>query len=344
MAAMVSYPSPPLFMHQYLLEKYTRPFRLIEAPSRPLQPHEVRIRTAFAGLSFTDHIIQQGLYQYQKQHFPLPYAPGFEASGEVVEVGSTVTTSTIGDRVIVLRKHGCLSEEIVTTPETIITLPTNANLKLAASLPVNYLTAFHALHNIVNIPENAQILVTSAAGGVGGMLVQLAARSHIVTGIAGTSEKESYIKSLGATGTHTQTRDISGATYDVVVDASGRNVRQLYRLLKPNGSLILYGLHDVLPRHKLDFLGMALRYLSLPSFTIPSLLAENKTVSAFNIIRLEQHSPEYRDATTALLHEFTHHPEQFKHTIHTFPFTDIQSAFDCLLDRNRVGKVVLECQ
>jgi NADPH:quinone reductase-like Zn-dependent oxidoreductase len=58
-----------------------------DGQSNELEANEVRIKTAYAGVSFTDKIIQDGLYKYQRENMPLPYIPGFEASGVVTEVG-----------------------------------------------------------------------------------------------------------------------------------------------------------------------------------------------------------------------------------------------------------------
>lgn len=150
------------------LEKHKTPLVLRETPSSELKSGEVRIKTSYAGLSFTDLIIQKGFYKYQKNHLPLPYTPGFEAAGEVIETYNTTNNCRVGDKVLVLRPYGCFSSEIVARETEIILMPRETDLKWAASLPVNFFTAYHAVYQQVAIPPRQRILIGSAAGGVGG--------------------------------------------------------------------------------------------------------------------------------------------------------------------------------
>ena len=70
---------------------------LTDVPSAPLGEHDLRIGVHAAGVNFPDLLIIQGLYQVKPA---LPFAPGGEAAGEVLEVGPSVTGFTIGDRVL----------------------------------------------------------------------------------------------------------------------------------------------------------------------------------------------------------------------------------------------------
>ena len=99
-----------------VLKKYRQPLILVNSPAKRLADSEIRVRTSYAGLSFTDRIIQQGLYKYQRQHLPLPYVPGFEASGTITEVGKAISNFNVGDTVAVLKTSSCLSSEIIASP------------------------------------------------------------------------------------------------------------------------------------------------------------------------------------------------------------------------------------
>jgi NADPH2:quinone reductase len=72
--------------------------KFIEVAGKKLQPNEVRVKVAAAGVNFPDILIVEGKYQRKPE---LPFSPGFEAAGEVLEVGNTVTGISIGQSVFV---------------------------------------------------------------------------------------------------------------------------------------------------------------------------------------------------------------------------------------------------
>src|SRR6266568_1828270 len=86
--------------------------RLEEFPSRSLKPGQVRVAIRAAGLNFPDVLMAAGQYQLKT---PLPFTPGMEAAGDVVEV-SAAEGVAVGDRVIVKMRHGAYSDEAVATP------------------------------------------------------------------------------------------------------------------------------------------------------------------------------------------------------------------------------------
>src|SRR6187401_1758216 len=85
----------------------------------PLAPGQVRIAIRAAGLNFPDVLMAAGEYQLKP---PLPFTPGMEAAGDVVEVNEAVDVK-IGDRVIVKMRHGAYCDEAVATPSQLVRLP-----------------------------------------------------------------------------------------------------------------------------------------------------------------------------------------------------------------------------
>src|ERR1700760_1694068 len=96
--------------------------RLETFGSQPLSGGQVRVAIRAAGINFPDILMAAGEYQLKPD---LPFTPGMEAAGEVIEIGDDVTGVAIGDRVIVQMRHGGYSEEIVTTPSQLTKLPVN---------------------------------------------------------------------------------------------------------------------------------------------------------------------------------------------------------------------------
>lgn len=330
-------------MQSALLEKYRSALVIKEFQSKTLGAFEVRIKTAYAGISFTDVIIQQGLYKYQRTHMPLPYVPGFEASGTVIGVGSQASEYSIGDKVVVLQRAGCLSSEIVAQQGNVIKLPSDTNLKWAASIPVNYFTASHALHNIVNIFPGSDILVTSAAGGVGGMLTQLAIANHTVTGLVGRQEKKKYVRNLGVSEVYTYEELYSGdKTFDVIFVASGKDLNQYYKKLNTNGKLVVYGFHSMVPQDAKSIFSAIFSYIKLPKFSPFNLVYENKTISGFNIIHLDPHSKEFRYIKKQFLDFLATGVMPKKQKIHSYVVEDVNQALADLARSSVEGKVVIK--
>ena len=86
--------------------------RLESFESKPLAAGQVRVAVRAAGLNYPDVLMVAGDYQHKP---PLPFIPGLESAGDVVEVAEDVTGVAVCDRVIV-KSRGALTEEIVVTP------------------------------------------------------------------------------------------------------------------------------------------------------------------------------------------------------------------------------------
>src|SRR5882724_11667815 len=86
--------------------------RLENFAALPLAPGQVRVAIHAAGINFPDILMAAGEYQLKP---PLPFTPGVEAAGEVVEVNDA-QGATLGDKVIVKLRHGAYADEAVVTP------------------------------------------------------------------------------------------------------------------------------------------------------------------------------------------------------------------------------------
>ena len=126
---------------------------------------EVRVKLRAAGINFADGLVIAGKYQLKPS---LPFTPGFEGAGDVVELGPGVDGLTPGQRVAVLvRPGGCYATEIVTRAEAVTPIPDGTDYVTAACLPVTYGTAHLALDHRGGLRPGETLLVTGAAGGVG---------------------------------------------------------------------------------------------------------------------------------------------------------------------------------
>jgi NADPH2:quinone reductase len=85
-----------------------------------LKPGEVRVAIRAAGLNFPDVLMAAGEYQLKPE---LPFTPGMEAAGDIVEIGPEATGFHAGDKVIVKLRHGAFAEEVVVSPAQLTPLP-----------------------------------------------------------------------------------------------------------------------------------------------------------------------------------------------------------------------------
>nr|XP_025733292.1 quinone oxidoreductase-like protein 2 isoform X7 [Callorhinus ursinus] len=122
-----------------LCTELKQPLAIKEVASRPVRPHEVRVDVHFCGVNFADILVCRGQYQEKPQ---LPFTPGMEFSGTVLETGTDVSTVKEGDRVIGVSGFNGMAEECIIDPKVIAAAGSDEKCKLAmqkgAQSTVNY--------------------------------------------------------------------------------------------------------------------------------------------------------------------------------------------------------------
>lgn len=144
--------------------------RLEDVPSPKPGPGEIRIAVHAAGVNFADTLMIQGKYQVKPT---LPFSPGMEAAGEVIECGPGVTRVKVGDRVMALCGHGAFAEEAVLGEDLAIPMPPGMAMDEAAAFAVTYGTSHIALAVRGGLKAGETLLVHGAAGGVGLAAVEI---------------------------------------------------------------------------------------------------------------------------------------------------------------------------
>ncbi|CAH1778203.1 unnamed protein product [Owenia fusiformis] len=173
-----------------------KPLLIQNLPRKPLKKDQVRVAVKCCGINFGDILMTQGKYQ---EKFELPFTPGTETSGVVLEVGDEVKNVKQGDHVMG-NMMGGFAEEVVVDSKMIWGMYPGMEFKTAASLVTSYGTAQMGLVRRANIQEGDVVLVTAAAGAVGLAAVDLAANVYNATviGACGGPEKCELIKKFGA--------------------------------------------------------------------------------------------------------------------------------------------------
>jgi NADPH2:quinone reductase len=169
--------------------------RLEEVELTPPGKGEVRLRQRAIGINYLDVYQRTGFYPPAS----LPFTPGAEGAGEVVEVGPSLEGFKPGDRVAYAGPAGAYAEERNIEARFLFKLPRAISYETGAAMMLKGLTAQYLLRQTYHVNEGDIILVHAAAGGVGLILCQWGkALGATVIGTVGSPEKAKLAKKAGA--------------------------------------------------------------------------------------------------------------------------------------------------
>ncbi len=262
-----------------------------EAPDPEPGPGEVRVRVRAAGLNFADVMARLGLYPDAPRP---PCVGGYEAAGEVDALGPGVADPAPGTRVLVLRQFGAHADVLCAPAAQALPIPEAMGFEEAAALPVNYITAYHALFRVAALRPGEKVLVHMAAGGVGIAVLQLC---RTVAGVetfgTASASKHDALRAEGcdhpidyrAVDYEAEVRRLTGGQgVDVVLDPLGGNDwRKGYRLLRPAGRLVAYGVANLATGERRNLVAAAGQLLRTPFFTPIGLMNDNRSVAGINV-------------------------------------------------------------
>lgn len=229
-----------------------------------------------AGINYTDVVARKGFYPAIPK---APFTPGLEIAGLVSKVGKGVEGFKAGDSVAaILPAGGGYASHIVIPAAAAIPSPKHLDPAIAAGVLVQGLTAYLVVDQ-AQVKSGDWVLITSAAGGVGSLLVQLAkARGATVIGLAAESKLD-FVKGLGAdytvdyrkAGWAARVAEVTGSQgVQVFLDSIGDLANEAFPLLSPFARWVVYGTregtHNALPAEaSLAFIG---KNLSLSGFNL----------------------------------------------------------------------------
>jgi NADPH2:quinone reductase len=210
-------------------------------------PRELRVRLEAIGVNFVDVYQRKGFYSVQ-----VPAVPGSEGAGTVDAVGSEVSDFHLGDRVASARLQRAYAQCALVPASQAIYLPPAVETRVAAAVMLQGLTAHFLTHSTYPLKPGETALVHAAAGGVGGILTQLARiRGARVIGTVSTDEKAEIARQAGASAViryteqdfTAETRRLTdGEGVDVVYDSVGKaTFDKSLDCLRPRGYMVLYG-------------------------------------------------------------------------------------------------------
>jgi NADPH:quinone reductase len=307
--------------------------RYVETADPVMGPGQVRIGVEAVGVNFPDLLIIQGLYQFRPD---LPFSPGAEAAGTVLEVGDGVTAVAPGDRVIGFSSHGAMAEQFVVPESNVFRIPDELTWEKAAAIAMTYGTSYHALADRARLQAGETLLVTGAAGGVGSAAVQLGkAMGARVLAAVGTDAKAELVRSLGADEAIVYS---TGSMKDRVRELTeGRGADVIYEPV--GGDVFLETLRCVAWEGRILVVGFA-------SGTIPQAPMNLPLLKGCSIVGVfwgdfARRDPVANRANFDRIFQLAIAGSIDPHVSVTFPLERAGDALTALAERSATGKVVL---
>ncbi|XP_051273550.1 synaptic vesicle membrane protein VAT-1 homolog [Dicentrarchus labrax] len=319
----------------------------VKAQSQPqLQAGEILVRVKACGLNFAELLGRQGLYEL------LPAPPvtmGMEGSGVIEAVAEDVKDRKVGDRVIVMNRSGMWQEVVVVSANHTFPMPEQMSFEEGAALSINYLTAYMMLFEMANLRPGKSVLIHMAAGGVGIAATQLCRTVQDVTvfGTASASKHETIAQGGVTHPIDYRTKDyveeirkISPKGVDIVLDPlGGSDTQKGFSLLKPMGTLIVFGAANCVTGQKKNLLAMAKTWYHQLSLTTLKLMQSNKAVCGFHLGYITEE--ELLSRTMLKLLEL-YEQGKIKPCIDSrYHFEEVVDAMRRMHERQNIGKVIL---
>ena len=298
-----------------------------------LEAGQVRIRIRACGVNFPDVLMVAGKYQMQP---PLPFSPGAELAGEIIEVADDVTSFELGQRVVALSAFGGMAEQVCVSQNVVMPAPEEMPFETAAGFLLTYGTSYYALKQRACLKPGESLLVLGAAGGVGLAAVELGnligAR---VLAAASSAEKLKIAREYGAaeiinyeeSSLKDQVKELTGGKgANVVYDpVGGQLFDQCLRSVAWNGRILIIG---------------------FASGTIPQIPANLPLLKGASVIgvfwgRFAKEEPNEHMQNIKELFDFYAKGEIRPKISAKFALEDGAAAIASLAERRSIGKVVV---
>ena len=295
-------------------------------------PGEILIKVKAAGMNFRDVLKALALYPAETADARIF---GDEVAGEVIAVGEGVTHLAVGDQAFGLAVFGLATHSLARAAD-MRKMPKNLSYEEAATLPVVFMTAWYALHNVARMKAGENILVHAGAGGVGMAAIQIA--HHLgaeVIASAGSPTKRALLKTLGVKHVIDSRRGdfaesvmelTNGRGVDVVLNAlAAEAIPMGLSCLAESGRFLEIGKRDIYMNSRIPLWGL-------------------RRNSSFHVIAMDAIFAGDEEQTRDLLAEIAVLVEQGALTplpFRSFPASRIDAAFRLMAGGKHTGKVVV---
>jgi NADPH:quinone reductase len=295
-------------------------------------PGQVLIRTEAIGVNYVDVQLRRATDPGSLYYRQLPATLTGDVVGTIEAAGPGADPALAGTRVAVLHEDAC-ADYVLAETEWLVPVPSQLSIEAASMLPTVGAVALGTLR-AGRLAKGETVLITSGAGGIGHLAVQLARHQGAGTVIAtaGSAAKLEFLAGLGADATvdHTrpdwadQVRAAAPDGIDVVLDAvGGAMLDASIGLLKPLGRVVVYGAASG------DFATIGVRGL----FGL-------KTVTGFGLLLWRATAPDQARADIAELAGLLEGGE-LRAVTRTLPLSEVVQAHRLLEGRTFPGRLIL---
>ena len=303
--------------------------KLHESDAPTPKAGEIVIAARACGVNFADVMAVSGGYPNVPS---APYRPGFEVAGEVCAVGAGVENWKEGDRAMALVAGGGFSEQLAVEAPNAAPIPGDLDFGAATALLVQGLTAFYLLDSAPLKPGET-VLLSSAAGGLGSLAIQIAPLmgASKVIGLASPRGHE-RVRELGAEpvnyreeGWSKRVKELAPAGVDVFLDSTGALDGEGFETLAKGARWMIYG-------------GQSDSDAPLSKARVFQMLFQSVALRGFGF------DPQLYDVARGLkqLGQWVESGELKVEADCRYPLAQARRAFEDISSRKTHGKVVLE--
>ena len=320
--------------------------KLVEEKLEEPANSEVTVEVKAIGLNFADLFAIQGLYSATPKG---SFVPGLEYSGIIINKGKDVKDYQVGDKVMGAIRFGAYTTHLNIDTRYIIKLPEEWSFEDGASFIVQALTAYYSLVELGNIGENYNVLINSAAGGVGIFANRIAKKFNAYTiGTIGSESKQNFLIQEGYDevivrrdnfGEQLKTK-LGDRKLDLVLESIGGKIfEESFNALATSGRIIIYGGAQFMSQSsRPNYFKILFKYLTRPKVDPLSLSNTNKSIMGFNLIYLWDRSDELQVMIKEILNMNLKKP----HIGKIFSFKNLMEALRYFQSGRSIGKVVVK--
>jgi len=306
--------------------------QLVQLPRPILKKGEVRIKVHASSLNYFELLMLVGRYQNTPT---LPFIPGSELSGEVIEIGETVKKVKLHDEVVVGMAMSCLASEFVINEENCIPKPKTLSHAEAAASFVGFMTAYNGLVTRGQLKKGDYLLVTGASGGMGLAAIQLGKLLGAkVIAAASSDEKLTIANKMGADEVINYTTEslkdrlaviTKNHFIDVCYEIVGGNIfDQCTRLMADQGRLLVIG---------------------FASGVIPSVQANLPLIKGYSLVgvRAGESMRRHPKLVLEMVQKYSEWILQANMVpqVNVFEEDNFKEAFFAIANRKAIGKIVI---
>ena len=297
------------------------------------QEEEVLVKVLSAGVGYVDSLMVQGLYQVKP---PLPYYPGSEFAGEVIQIGGAVNNVKLGDLVMGMWR-GAYTDHMTVPSSECTVIPDSLSVEVAGGFYTNYSTALFGLRDCGNLEAGENVLILGASGGVGSSAITVAKAmgANVIAG-ASSPEKLELASSAGADETILYSKEdwrtelkalLGNESLNMVYDPVGGDLAEpAFRSLAPGGRFLVVG---------------------FASGTIPSIPLNLALLKQSSIVGVDwggamRSDPSLTPTLQKTLLEWIDSGRLNPAKVSTRPLSEIREALSDQISGKVIGKLVLE--